>query len=71
MARLASTDSVRAYLLFLGGKPVSYLYLPAQGGRLLYSFLGYRPDRRAALAGHGAAVARLGRDFPGAAVHAV
>jgi CelD/BcsL family acetyltransferase involved in cellulose biosynthesis len=40
---LASRDSVRAYLLFLDGNPVSYLYCPAENGVLLYQYLGYDP----------------------------
>ncbi len=41
---LAERDSVRGYLLFLEGRPVAYLYCPAQEGVLLYRYLGYRPD---------------------------
>jgi CelD/BcsL family acetyltransferase involved in cellulose biosynthesis len=43
MRRLATADSVRGYLLFLGGKPVSYLYCPIDRKRLIYAFLGYDP----------------------------
>jgi CelD/BcsL family acetyltransferase involved in cellulose biosynthesis len=44
MLDLARQDSVRAYLLFHGEKPVAYLYLPAADGTLIYDYLGYDPD---------------------------
>lgn len=40
---LASADSVRAYLLFLNGEPVSYLYCPIRQGIVVYDHLGYDP----------------------------
>ncbi len=40
---MASTDSVRAYVLFLHGKAVAYLCCPVVNGVLLYSYLGYDP----------------------------
>lgn len=40
---LAASDNVRAYLLFLDGEPVSYLYLPAEGDMLIYAYLGFDP----------------------------
>lgn len=40
----ARRDSVRAWLLFVDGRPVSYLYAPAEGGTLIYAYLGYDPD---------------------------
>lgn len=43
MRRLAAADSVRAYLLFHDGRPVSYLYLPSVDRCLIYSHLGYDP----------------------------
>lgn len=43
---LAAGDSVRAYLLFDAGVPVSYLYCPVKEGTLIYAYLGYRPDYR-------------------------
>lgn len=43
MAR-AARDAVRAYILFLNAKPVSYLYLPIDDGRVIYAYLGYDPD---------------------------
>ncbi len=41
---LASEDRVRAFILFDGDKPVSYLYCPAKDGVLIYAYLGYDPD---------------------------
>jgi CelD/BcsL family acetyltransferase involved in cellulose biosynthesis len=43
MLKLASEGRIRGFLLFLREEPVSYLYLPAEGGVLEYSYLGYRP----------------------------
>jgi CelD/BcsL family acetyltransferase involved in cellulose biosynthesis len=43
MQALASRDAVRAWVLFLHGRPVSYLYCPAEGDTLLYLYLGYDP----------------------------
>lgn len=43
---LAANDSVRAYLLFDAGEPVSYLYCPVREDSLIYAYLGYRPDYR-------------------------
>lgn len=44
MMRLAEAGRVRAYLLFLKGEPVSYLYLPVEEDRLIYAYLGYDPE---------------------------
>jgi CelD/BcsL family acetyltransferase involved in cellulose biosynthesis len=44
---LAGRDSVRAYLLFLDGRPISYLYCPVDNGVLLYDHLGYDPAHSA------------------------
>lgn len=44
MLELASKDAVRAYLLFVNGKAVSYLYLPIENGIISYAFLGYDPE---------------------------
>lgn len=41
---LAAVDNVRAYILFDGERPVSYLYCPISEGVLSYSYLGYDPD---------------------------
>ena len=44
MRALAADDAVRAWVLFLEGRPISYLYAPAEGDTLLYLYLGYDPD---------------------------
>jgi CelD/BcsL family acetyltransferase involved in cellulose biosynthesis len=44
MVELAAQDRVRAYVMFLGGEPVSYLYLPVEEDILEYSYLGYKPS---------------------------
>lgn len=41
---LAADDNVRAYILFDGERPVSYLYCPVQEGVLIYAYLGYDPE---------------------------
>jgi hypothetical protein len=41
--RLSKSNNVRAYLLFLRGKPVSYLYCPISNGIVAYDYLGYDP----------------------------
>lgn len=41
---LAERDAVRAYLLFLQGKPIAYLYCPIRNGTLEYQYLGYVPS---------------------------
>lgn len=41
---LAAEQHVRAYILFDGERPVSYLYCPIQDGVLIYAYLGYDPD---------------------------
>lgn len=43
MLALAAADAVRAFILFDAGKPVSYLYCPAEGKTLIYAYLGYDP----------------------------
>lgn len=42
--KLAAVDAVRGFLLFYQGKPISYLYCPADGDVLLYAKLGYHPN---------------------------
>ena len=44
MRALARKGQARGWLLFLKGAPVSYLWAPAEGGTLLYAYLGYDPD---------------------------
>lgn len=41
---LAEQDRLRAFLLFIGGRPASYLFLPIEAGTIHYAFLGYDPD---------------------------
>ncbi len=41
---LAAEQRLRAYILFDGEKPVSYLYCPVQDDVLIYAYLGYDPD---------------------------
>ena len=43
MQKLARRDAARAWLLFVDGEPVSYLYAPADGETLIYAWLGYDP----------------------------
>lgn len=43
MQGLAAQDRLRAFLLFLGGQPIAYLYLPVDGDTLIYAHLGYDP----------------------------
>ena len=43
MRALARAGRVRAWLLFVDGEPVSYLYTPAEGASLIYAHLGYDP----------------------------
>lgn len=44
MRELAARDSLRGWVLFIDGRPASYLYAPAEGGTLVYAHLGYDPD---------------------------
>lgn len=41
---LAAEGRVRAYVLFHGERPVSYLYCPEKNGVLIYAYLGYDPE---------------------------
>lgn len=41
---LAAEQRLRAYILFDGERPVSYLYCPVEEGVLTYAYLGYDPD---------------------------
>lgn len=43
MLALAEADRARAWLLFLGGRPIAYLYCPAEGDTLVYDRLGHDP----------------------------
>lgn len=40
---LAGEDRIRAFLLFLKGQPISYLYCPVERNTVLYNYLGYDP----------------------------
>lgn len=42
----ARSDRVRAFLLFDGERPVSYLFCPINAGVVEYAYLGYDPDYR-------------------------
>lgn len=44
MIARANRDEVRAFILFHGDVPVSYLYCPAQRRALIYAYLGYDPE---------------------------
>jgi len=38
---LAKSDNLRAYILYLSGRAIAYLYLPVDGDVLVYAYLGY------------------------------
>ncbi|MFV0477114.1 MAG: GNAT family N-acetyltransferase [Parahaliea sp.] len=40
----AKEDGIRAFILFDGQRPVSYLYLPIKDEVLIYAYLGYDPE---------------------------
>jgi len=42
--RLADADNLRAFLLFDGERPVSYLFCPVREGIIEYAYLGYDPE---------------------------
>jgi CelD/BcsL family acetyltransferase involved in cellulose biosynthesis len=44
MCDLARRDAMRGWILFVEGRPVSYLYAPAEGSTLIYAYLGYDPE---------------------------
>lgn len=44
MRTMAREDRLRAYLLYLDGRAVSYLYLPIVDDIVIYAFLGYDPE---------------------------
>ena len=43
MRMLARQDAMRGWILYLDGRPISYLYAPADGATLSYAHLGYDP----------------------------
>jgi len=40
---LANSDAVRGFIMFFEAKPISYLYLPIEDGRVIYGHLGFDP----------------------------
>src|SRR3546814_15482444 len=44
MLAAAAADEVRAWLLFVDGLPIAYLYCPAEGDTLRYDYLGHDPE---------------------------
>ncbi|HVI99210.1 MAG TPA: GNAT family N-acetyltransferase [Sphingomonas sp.] len=44
MLAMAAADRVRAWLLFIDGRAVAYLYCPAEGDTLRYEYLGHDPE---------------------------
>ena len=44
MRDLASRDAIRGWILFVEGRPISYLHAPAEGDTLIYAHLGYDPE---------------------------
>ncbi|HUL67451.1 MAG TPA: GNAT family N-acetyltransferase [Burkholderiaceae bacterium] len=41
---LAANEQVRAYILFDGDRPVSYMYCPVEDSVVIYGYLGFDPD---------------------------
>lgn len=44
MLTLAAADAVRAWLLYVEGRPVAYLYCPVEQGTVRYDHVGHDPD---------------------------
>ena len=44
MRQRGRAGTLRAYLLFLNEKPISYLYSPLDGATAVYRYLGYDPE---------------------------
>ena len=44
MRALARAGRARGWLLQLDGRPIAYLYAPAEGATLIYAYLGYDPE---------------------------
>ncbi|PZP08799.1 MAG: GNAT family N-acetyltransferase, partial [Sphingomonas hengshuiensis] len=44
MVRAAAADAVRAWLLYIGDRPVAYLYCSMAGGTVRYDHVGHDPD---------------------------
>jgi CelD/BcsL family acetyltransferase involved in cellulose biosynthesis len=47
MRQRAQDGTVRGFLLFVGGRAVSYLYCPIRDQRVVYGYLGFLPEFRA------------------------
>lgn len=60
---LAAKDRLRAFLLFLDGAPVAYLYLPVMRETLVYAYLGFDPDHASLSPGTVLQLAALERLF--------
>lgn len=43
MYTLAAADSVRGWLLYIGGEPAAYLYCPIESGTVRYEYVGHDP----------------------------
>lgn len=43
MRALAGRDAVRGWILYVDGRPASFLHAPAEGDTLIYAHLGYDP----------------------------
>jgi CelD/BcsL family acetyltransferase involved in cellulose biosynthesis len=43
MRALAAADRARAWLLYIAGEPVAYLYCPVQGDTVIYAHVGHDP----------------------------
>jgi len=47
LQRLAAADAVRAWLLYLGDRPVAYLCCPVEGDTIVYAHVGHDPEAAA------------------------
>ena len=45
--RLAQSDGVRAFLLFLGDRPAAYVYCSCRNGVVSYDYVGHDPEMNA------------------------
>lgn len=59
----AAEDRLRCFILYLEGKPASYLCLPVEGRTLVYAWLGYDPETAHLSAGTVLQLAALERLF--------
>jgi CelD/BcsL family acetyltransferase involved in cellulose biosynthesis len=44
MRERGARNAMRGWILFLEGRPIAYLYAPAEGETLIYAHLGYDPE---------------------------